>query len=119
MYLKIVFIFYLIHGTIIKEEIFYQKKDNNITNEEFEREVRKFESDFRQQLSNALIHKHNKPLIFGDTILSDTSLLAFKTKVEEVDFDIKEDHLSESTEIKNNFTGIQPFEFTVEEKGDN
>lgn len=85
MYLKIKFIFYLTNGMSVEEDLFYQKKDSMITPEAFEKEVRGIEAQYREQLSEALITKHNKILAFGDTVLADTSIIGFKSYIEPMD----------------------------------
>lgn len=82
MYLKIKFIFYLTNGMSVEEDLYYQKKDSMITPEAFEKEVRGIEAQYREQLSEALITKHNKILAFGDTVLADTSIIGFKSYIE-------------------------------------
>lgn len=110
MYLKIKFIFYLIGGAIIEEEIYYKKKSEEVTEEQFREDISRIENEFRQDLGIAMREKTNKLLVFGDTILVDKSLLAFKTSIEEVELNPAS---SEEPEEENNF--IQPIEFTVEE----
>ena len=108
MYLKIKFIFYLIGGVVIEEEINYKKKDEAITDEIFRQEVENIETKYREELANALKFKKNNLLFFGDTIFLDDNLLAFKTFIMEdnEDYQLAEDE-------KQNF-GIQPFDFTIE-----
>lgn len=81
MYLKIKFNFYLIHGIELEEEITYRKTNEEVTDEDFERQVNQFEVEFRRELAEALSSKTDKILSYCDTMFNSSSLVAFKTTV--------------------------------------
>ena len=112
MYLKIKFIFYLIHGITIEEEIVYQKSRENIDYATFEREVFGFEVDFRKELTDALNSKSNRILSFNNTVFSGSSLVAFKTYVETVELETPQNEFFNGLET----TNAEPINFTIEEE---
>ena len=112
MYLKIKFIFYLIHGITIEEEIVYQKSRENIDYATFEREVFGFEVEFRKELTDALNSKSNRILSFNNTVFSGSSLVAFKTSIEP--FEVNDSLVNEEMN-QLDISNVQPFEFTIEE----
>ena len=115
MYLKIKFIFYLTSGAAIEEEIYYKKRNKENSDEEFQNEVAKFEYDFRKELSEAMRYPSNRLLNFGNTVLIDKSLLAFKTFLEEVS-DFYEEDVDKPEE---NFSigEVQPFDIKISGEG--
>lgn len=112
MYLKIKFIFYLIHGITIEEEILYQKRNNEIDDEEFNREIIGFETEFRKELAESLNSKTSRILTFNNTVFNSSSLVAFKTYIETVELETSQNEFFNGLEV----TNVEPINFTIEEE---
>lgn len=93
MYLKIRFIFYLTSGIEIEEFLTYQKAHQNIPDEDFEKDVKEIETNYRKQLEEFLIYKPNKAISIGDTIFNSSNLIAFKTMIEKVEDNVSQFNL--------------------------